>query len=192
MTALAHEIPRPGPASALAAALQARIPVLTTDRLTLRAPRLEDFALHAEIACSPRGAGIGGPMSRGEAWADFIQLTGTWLLRGHGAWTVTEGGTPVGFVLIGFEPGDEEPELGYMFTEAAEGRGLAQEAARAVIAHARDALKMTTLVSCVALDNDRSARLAERLGATRDAVVEATGDGATRIYRYDLTKGSAP
>lgn len=186
-----HEIPRPGPGAALAASLQAMIPVLTTDRTVLRAPRLTDFDTLAAIATGPRSAGIGGPMDRETAWAEFMQLTATWLLRGHGAWTVTQDGAAIGFVLIGFESGDMEPELGFLFSDAAEGRGLAFESANAALAHARDALGMTTLVSYVDRANTRSRALAERLGAAPDPVAGAALDGDTLVYRHHLTAGAS-
>lgn len=190
-----HEIPSYGPAATLAANLQALVPPLGTDRLLLRAPRIDDFDLFAGIACSGRGAGIGGPLSRDAAWAEFMQMTGTWYLRGHGCWTVCHSGRAIGFVLIGFEPGDLEPELGFLFDAGSEGRGFAFEAARAVMDHARDDLGLATLVSYVAQDNARSVSLALRLGGARDAAAEALLPEPdchdTRVYRYDLTQGAA-
>lgn len=189
-----HEIPGLGPLAALAGRMQALVPPLATERLLLRAPKIDDFDLFAGIAGSERGAGIGGPMEREAAWAAFMQMTGTWYLRGHGAWSICHGGRAVGFVLIGFEPGDREPELGFLLDAEAEGKGIAFEAARAVMAHARDDLGMTTLVSYVDGANARSISLALRLGARRDAEAEAAlpeADRGTRVYRHDLTKGPA-
>ncbi len=186
---LPHERPTASAAAAgLAARMAALIPVIETARCRLRAPRIDDFDAYAEIACSPRGRGIGGPMDRGAAWADFMQMCATWLLRGHGAWTVEGKDTDevLGFVLIGFEPGDLEPELGFAFREPAEGRGLAYEAAAAARKHGFEALRLPTLVSYVSEFNDRSSRLAERLGARRDVAGEAAlpPGGTTRIYRH--------
>ncbi len=186
---LPHEQPTASAeAAALAARIAALIPVLETERCRLRAPRIEDFASYAEIACSERGRGIGGPMDRRDAWADFMQLCATWLLRGHGTWTVVGKDTDdvLGFVLIGFEPGDLETELGYMFRKVAEGRGLAFEAVSAARDYGFKALKLPTMVSYTHDFNGRSHRLAERLGARRDTAGEAglpDGD-TTRIYRH--------
>lgn len=192
-----HETPATGPAAALAARMQAMVPTLRTARLILRAVRIEDFAAFAEIVLGPQGRFYGAPRTRDEAWGIFMQLSGTWYLRGHGAWTVTDrdAGTVLGFVHIGAEPGDMEPELGFVIAQAAEGRGLAFEAADAVKGHARDVLRLDRLVSYVDRANTRSARLAERLGARRCAVAEAAlpeADQAdTCVYRYDLTGDSA-
>ena len=134
-----HEIATPGPAADAAARMQAALPRLETARLILRAPRLEDFEIYARIGASDRGRHlVADNTDRAALWLDFTQMVATWLLRGHGVWTVEArtDGAVLGFVLIGFEPGDHEPELGYLFRETAEGRGYAQEAATAARDHA--------------------------------------------------------
>ena len=100
----ACEAPAKGAGAARAAAMAALVPQIETARLTLRAPRAEDFPLYAEILCSDRGRYMGGPFTRDEAWSDFTRIVAAWLLRGHGAWTVevTEAGRIAGFVLLGF------------------------------------------------------------------------------------------
>jgi RimJ/RimL family protein N-acetyltransferase len=185
---IACETPSTGVAANIAQSFAALVPVLKTDRLILRAPRVEDFAVYAETACSDRGAGIGGPMNRADAWWDFVQLASGWMLHGHGGWTIEgrETGETLGFVLIGLEPGDQEPELGYLLGAKAEGRGIAQEAARAVLAFARDTLKCKTLVSYIDAANARSIRVAERLGAQRDGDVTFEGETAL-VCRHNLT-----
>jgi RimJ/RimL family protein N-acetyltransferase len=162
-----HERHISGPAADFASTLAAQLPVIETARLRLRAPRLSDFDAWAEIFCGPAGLHLGGPFTRDDAFTEFAAACGTWLLRGHGLWTVEPrvGGTVLGFVLIGFEPGDQEPELGYLFRPTAEGQGYATEAAAALRDHAFGALGLDRLVSYVALENARSARVAERLGA---------------------------
>jgi RimJ/RimL family protein N-acetyltransferase len=171
MTRAPHERPIPGPADDFAATLSAQLPVLDTARLRLRATRLEDFDAWAEIFCGPAGPHLGGPFDRDDAFTEFAATCGLWLLRGHGLWTVElkAGGAVLGFVLIGFEPGDQEPELGYLFRPSAEGQGFATEAAATLRDHAFGALGMDRLVSYIAPENPRSARVAERLGAVRAA-----------------------
>ncbi|WP_209313559.1 GNAT family N-acetyltransferase [Jannaschia formosa] len=174
-------IPLPPAAAARAAALRSAVPVLRTARCVLRAPELGDFdALHA-ILGSERGADMGGPFTREETWSDLCGQTATWLLRGHGMWTVEHAGAAAGFVLIGTEPGDREHELGWLLTAEHEGRGLAFEAASAARDHARGALALPSLVSYVAIGNRRSERLAERLGARADGTLY---DGAVAVWRH--------
>ena len=179
-----HEQSLSGPAADFGATLRAALPVLETKRLRLRAPRIEDFEAYAQIATSPRGSFILDEPTREAAWFDFAHMTATWLLRGHGLWAVEMKASEdlLGFVLLGFEPGDHEPELGYMFLPAAEGQGFAAEAAAAAKAHGLAVLP--SLVSTIDYDNVRSIALAERLGGVRDRAAEAAHDHAIQVYRY--------
>ncbi len=187
MTAF-HETAPQGPTAALAAAMQALVPVLETPRLTLRAPAIGDFDAFARMLLGPQGRHYGACRSRAEAWAEFIQLTGTWYLRGHGAWTVTDrtDGTVLAFIQIGAEPGAAEPELGFLVSEAAEGQGIGREAAEAVRAQALGPFALPALVSYVDPANARSIALVERLGATRDPAAEATLPDGDRplVFRH--------
>ena len=168
-----------------AAEFAALIPTLETERLTLRAPKPADFPLYADIRCGERGVGIGGPFKRDDAWWDFVQLASGWVLHGHGGWAVeTKDGALVGFALIGFEPGDQEPELGYLFAKSAEGNGYATEAAGAVKAYAFNDLRLPTLVSYITIGNARSERVAERLGATKQGTLTYGDDTPVSVFRH--------
>lgn len=164
-----HEQPPSGIASAVAANVAAQVPTLMSDVLMLRAPRTEDFTLYADITCSERGQYMGGPMSREDAWWDFIQLASGWMLHGHGGWSIEDldSGDLLGFVIIGLEPGDAQIELGFLVGEDHEGLGIAYEAAQLARAFAFDTLKLDQLASYIHKDNARSIALAERLGAER-------------------------
>lgn len=186
MTAF-HETPTTGPCAEIAASFQALVPVLETDRLVLRAPRIEDFQPFADAVLSERGHFFGHHDNRESAWYDFIQLNVTWMLRGHGAWAITDrtDGALYGFVHIGAEPGDMEAELGYLVTAEGEGRSIAYEACRAACDYAYGTLGFKTLVSCVDPANARSAALAKRLGASRDSMAEtALGADTNHVYRH--------
>ena len=114
-------------------------------------------------------------MSREDAWLDFAQMVAGWMLRGHGLWSVERraDGALIGFVPLGFEPGDREPELGFLFLAEAEGQGYAREAAEAARDFAFGASSAgAPLVSYVAPENLRSIRLAERLGARREPALD--------------------
>lgn len=190
MTALQtypHEVPPTGLSAAFAAELQAQLPRLDTERLILRAPGISDFAAYREIVMSERAAFmVDEPMDREDAWLDFAQCVAGWLLRGHGLWTISarDGGEVLGFVVICMEFGDREPELGWFVTEAAEGQGFAYEAAKAARAYGIGPLGLASLVSYVDLGNARSIRLAERLGARRDAAAEAEFEEPILVYRH--------
>jgi RimJ/RimL family protein N-acetyltransferase len=184
MTFACETMPRAIPAQ-VADSFAALIPTLETERLTLRAPTPADFPLYADIMCGPRSDGMGGPYSREDAWWDFAQLASGWVLHGHGGWAVTtKDGALIGFALIGFEPGDQEPELGYLFAESAEGNGYATEAAGAVKAYAFNDLRLPTLVSYITIGNARSERVAERLGATKQGTLTFGDDTPVSVFRH--------
>lgn len=185
------EAPITEPAAALAARFSELVPELVTKRLTLRAPTLSDFPTYAEILMGDRAEGLGGPFDREEALLDFSQYVAGWLLRGTGLWAVERRSDEalIGFVLVGMEFGDQEPELGYLFTAEVEGEGYATEAAEAARDFALQDLELPILVSCVDPANTRSALLAERLGAFVDP--EAS-DPATNIWRHAPKKADRP
>lgn len=195
MTARPHEVPPEGLMAALAARLAAVVPVVETARTRLRAPSLGDLPAWREILESDRARFMDGPYSRDDAFAELAMSAGSWLLRGHGAWTVEDRATGevLGFVLVGLEPSDREPELGFFLRAGAEGRGLAHEAAGA----ARDwawAQGLGSLVSYVDPANARSARLAARLGARRDPEAEAayagTPEAGIAVWRHPRPEGT--
>ncbi len=157
------------------------IPTLTTERLTLDAPTVEDFEGYAAIVTGPRGVGIGGPLSREEAWLDYAQMVAGWVLRGYGALTVRPRGQRdyLGTVLVHHEHGDPEPELGALLAAEAEGRGIAFEAGQALLAWAWRATSLPTLVSYMDPDNHSAHRAVERLGGT-----PTEGPEGVLTYRY--------
>jgi RimJ/RimL family protein N-acetyltransferase len=181
-----HLTPIPGPAADLAARLRAALPVLETGRCLLRAPVLEDAPAWIEIMVPDAEGHLGGPHDADGAFREFAATVGTWLLRGHGLWTVTDhAGAVLGFVLVGFEPGDAEPELGFLFRAHARGQGYAAEAAAAARDHALGALGLPGLVSYIAPGNAASRRLAERLGARFEgAVAYDTDPEPAEIWRH--------
>ena len=190
---LPHEQPASGAPAEFATFLRAALPRLEAERLVLRAPQIEDFQVYAEIAEGEGGRFLIDEPSREAAWFDFTQVVATWLLRGHGLWTVETHADArvVGFVLIGFEPGDHEAELGYLFRDDAQGQGYATEAAAAARDHAFDVMGFPTLVSTIDDENAASIRLAERLGASRDAAAEAAHDNAILVYRHPRPEAAA-
>lgn len=176
-------MPRPctiaarGPQSPIAQAVVGCVPVLEGARVRLRAPHLADFGAYARIMTADQGF-MGGPFSDADAWADFCNYIAGWMLRGCGLWAVeTQDATLLGFVTLGFEWGDEEPELGWILLPEHRGQGFATEAA----ALARDwgLLRVDSLVSYTDPENHASHAVAQRLGARRDPAEEA------RIAEWD-------
>ena len=108
-------------------------------------------------------------------------------------WAVTRHDDDTALGLVGpWTPPDwPEAEIGWMIlSDAAEGTGIATEAAKAAVAHAYDSLGWDTVVSYIAPDNTRSIRLAEKLGAVLDP--QAAGPKPdTLVYRHPIPKGQA-
>ncbi len=163
------------------------IHTLTTDRLTLRAPRWSDFDAYAAFRGDPaRTRFLGGPFSRDEAFDQMCELVGHWQLRGFGRWMVADADTdvPLGVVGLYYPPSWPEPEIAWSVFAEGEGRGIAREAAIAARRHAYETLGWTTAISLIAEDNHRSRALAERLGARRDGVFDNPHGAPAPIWRH--------
>jgi RimJ/RimL family protein N-acetyltransferase len=175
----------------LAEALGKLVPVIETERLRLRAPRLADYPAYEAVFTSDRAVFMDGPFSAEEAFNDFCQAVAGWMLRGAGAWTITAKGeeAALGWIYLWQEFGDPEPELGWVLTKAAEGHGYAMEAARAVLPRALASYGSGGVVSYIDAANHRSARIATALGGQRDLATEAAlGDAELHIYRHHAPK----
>jgi len=160
-------------------------PTLHTDRLILRGPEAADVEhIVAFYADAERSKGFGGPLPRDEAWRWFASVIGHWHLRGYGFWTVTKDGAPCGFVGIWYPEGWPEPELGWIAFEGFEGQGIAFEAALAVREHAYANMGFTTLTSNIIPGNDRSVKLAERLGAVHETTYDNINMGTEMLFRH--------
>lgn len=145
-------------------------PVIETERLILRPNRPEDFDAYAAFYATDRARLRGGVKTRAQAWIQFAAEIGHWSLRGYGFWAVENkaAGAYCGQVGLWNPEGWAEPEIGWLMMEGFEGKGYAHEAALRARAYAYDTLGWTRAASCISEGNDRSIRLAERMGATFD------------------------
>ncbi|WP_299773456.1 GNAT family N-acetyltransferase [uncultured Tateyamaria sp.] len=168
-------------------------PTLETERLILRAPELSDFDALAAFYASPRSSFVGGPQSRELSWRALALEAGHWVLRGFGRWTLIEKttNTPVGIVGLWHPEGFPERELGWDLFDGATGKGYATEAAIAARSYAYDTLGWTTLTSLIAIDNEGSRRVAERLGATYDSDFTHERHGPMQLWRHPGPEGRA-
>lgn len=143
-------------------------PVLTTERLILRAPGPQDWPLWRDFIATDRARFVGGPVGPDKAWRAFGHVIGHWVLRGFGSFVFCARGGDRALGLTGpwFPEGWPEPEIGWtLWDSTREGQGYAAEAATAALGHAFRTLGWTTAVSYIAPDNTRSQALARRLGA---------------------------
>ncbi len=159
---------------------------LVTERLRIRGPRPSDFeALLAAIWSCPAVMRMVGdePRPRGLAAERFAWSCDLFTRTGMALWTVErrEDGEILGdcgvIPLAGRGP---EIELGYRLRASAWGQGLATEAARAAMAHARaprdeGGLGLTRLVAVTHLDNHASQRVLAKLGFTAAGTSDCYG-----------------
>jgi len=161
---------------------------LETGRLLLRQLREADVEpLMGFYADEPRSRFVsgGGGATREETWRRVALLLGHWALRGHGFGAVEEKASEAfaGCVGLWRPEGWPELEVGWWLLREHEGRGYATEAARAARDHAYDALKARTLVSYIHPDNEPSKRVAARLGAALEGVIEFRGT-PVEVHRH--------
>lgn len=163
------------------------IPTIETPRLTLGGFAMDHFEAFRDFVRTERSRFLGGPTEDPrDAWDSCMIHLGQWLARPAGAWFVRETGTgaPAGRVGLWWPIDRGEPELAWCLYDGFEGRGLAAEAARA----ARDWLAanagLTGLASFIAPENERSARLALRLGATCERRIESPDRPPVDLWRH--------
>lgn len=168
-------------------------PVLETDRLRLRAHRVEDYPALLELWSDDRVVRfIGGKPANGEeAWARLLRYAGLWALMGFGYWVVEEKATGAYLGECGFAEYHRgitpsivgRPEAGWVFSPAAHGRGYATEAMRAVLEWGRQHFGNDGAVCLINPENEASLRVAEKLGFVEETRVIFHGRPAILLAR---------
>jgi RimJ/RimL family protein N-acetyltransferase len=150
------------------------VPVIETERLTLRPHRPADFAACAEMWGDPLVTRyIGGrPFSGEEVWARILRYVGHWQWMGFGFWAIEVKTTGAFAGEVGFAEFKREmepalrgaPEIGWVLAPHAQGRGYAIEAVRAVVAWGEEHLSAPRTVCLIHPENLRSIRIAQQCG----------------------------
>jgi RimJ/RimL family protein N-acetyltransferase len=153
---------------------QPAIPVLQTDRLTLRGHRREDLKNCIEMWTNPAVTRyIGGrAFTPEEVWTRILRYVGHWTLLGFGYWLVSDKASGAFLGEVGFanferdlEPSfGDAPEAGWIVTPEARGRGYAMEAIRAAHAWINAAYPARRTVCMIDHDNVISHQIAQRCG----------------------------
>lgn len=162
------------------------MPTFETERLILRPYRLEDFDRCVELSQDERVMRYitGTPATRQETWVCMMRWTGMWHHLGFGFLVIEEKETGRVIGEAGFqemhrnmEPSIEGTlEAGWRLEPAAQGRGYATEALRALISWADDRFPGKTMSCIIHPDNAASLRVAEKLGFRETARTSCNGD----------------
>ena len=138
-----------------------RIPVLKTERLTLRAPRPEDVTAIALLANDRRIAENTARLPHPYGVSDaehFVAIVNQ--REGEACFVIMLDDTLIG--ICGVDPREDGPELGYWLGASYWGRGFATEAVRALIDHAFGDLQHETLQAGARVSNPASRRVLEK------------------------------
>lgn len=155
------------------------IPTLETERLRLRAHRLDDFEAMAALWREPAVVRFigGSPLTREAAWIRFLRASGLWHHLGFGFFAVEDKATGALVGEAGFHdlrrdlvPSIEGTmEAGWVLGTAFQGRGLAEEAMRAALLWAHTHGVGERLTCIIHPDHGASLRVAQKLGFTETA-----------------------
>jgi RimJ/RimL family protein N-acetyltransferase len=158
-------------------------PVLETERLVLRAPRIEDAKTVAALANDRRIAENTLRIPHPYRYADAMQWIAAANVRpGDETFLIFRGDDVVGACGFDLREGPE-PEIGYWLGAPYWGNGYATEAVRALIDHAFTARGHAGLHSGARVSNPASRRVLEKCGFQWSGVA---------LYRFHAIKSSAP
>jgi RimJ/RimL family protein N-acetyltransferase len=143
----------------------------------MRAFRRDDLEAMAEMLGDASVAlYLGGvPATREESWRKLMMAVGQWPLLGLGYWAVEtkDEGKFVGQIGFGIFERQiiaqyaELPEMGWIFSPAVHGRGIALEAGKAALDWLEATRGSTESWAIISPENAASLKLAERLGFER-------------------------
>jgi RimJ/RimL family protein N-acetyltransferase len=158
------------------------VPLLETERMTLRAPRQDDAEAIAILANDLRIAVNTSRIPRPYGVEDAEEfVAGVNRRAGEACFVVVQAGRPVG--ICGIDPRPDGAELGFWLGAPYWGAGFATEAVRAVIDHAFGDLDHETLAAGARVSNPASRRVLEKCAFQWTAV---------RLTRIPAIHSAAP
>jgi RimJ/RimL family protein N-acetyltransferase len=150
------------------------VPILESERLILRAHRLDDFEALAAMWADPLiTRHIGGrPFTEEESWSRLLRYAGHWHLLRFGYWVIEEKASgafagEIGFANYkrGLEPTlDGMPEMGWALASRVHGKGYATEAGQTVLTWGDANLGAPRTACIIHPMNALSIRVAEKCG----------------------------
>jgi RimJ/RimL family protein N-acetyltransferase len=167
-------------------------PTIETERLVLRAYRLEDFPHLVAAWADPEVVRhIGRPSTEEESWTRLLRNIALWPMLGYGYWAATEktSGRYIGDVGLAdfkreIEPSIKGvPEIGWVLARWSHGRGYATEAALAALRWLEGALGPQRTVCIINDDNHASLRVADKCGYREFARTQYKGSPVVMLER---------
>ena len=164
------------------------IEVLRTQRLILRHLNEDDAAFVLELLNEP--GFIGNIGDRGVRDLDGARRYVTegpgasYQKYGYGLWATVlrESGEVIGICGLVKREGLEDADVGYAFLERAWGKGYAQEAAAATLAHAREVIGLAKVVAITTPTNLGSIAVLEKIGMKAAGTVQLPGHAGESAY----------
>lgn len=160
---------------------------LETERLFFRMWKQEDFPAFSQYFSSKEQTRfLGGVKKPEEAWRLMASYVGHYMLNGYSYLAMEDksSGQLVGTVGLWNSTPWPEPELGYWLLPESQGQGFGLEAGLAVKEFAYQQHNISSLVSYIDAENEASKKLALRIGAQLDGVIELLDFGPHEVYRY--------
>jgi len=174
-------------------AIQRMMPELETARLRYRIPRPPDLDAMLVLVGDPDvmkylGVNPGTILTREEAKSTLERMIEFWAEHGFGRWVVTSKADDKLIGLCGFRLLDDTPELFYAFARASWGKGLATEAARALLRYGFEDLGFERIVAAVRPANIASINVLTKVGMRYEKEISHYGINAVRylITRDDF------
>jgi ribosomal-protein-alanine N-acetyltransferase len=145
-------------------------PIIETRRLRLRPPSAADLEPWTErIFADPEvtryvPSRIVEPQARAERM--LAAISDSWARRGYGIWLVTdkEAGELIGHCGLGHLPDTDEVEIDYALAQAHWGKGIATEAAQAVLRFGFASAGLELIIGLAVPENIASRRVLEHVG----------------------------
>jgi [ribosomal protein S5]-alanine N-acetyltransferase len=161
--------------------------VLETERLVLRRWRDGDDVAAAPIYAKPRVMRYipSGTWDLDRTKAFVARMRALEKTQGYGFYPVVlkESGAIVGHAGLGRLEATPEVELAYIFDEPHWGKGLATEAARAILAHGFGAIGLERIVAVAFPENERSIAVMKRCGMRYAGVARHFGRD---VVKYEI------
>lgn len=162
-------------------------PVIDTERLRLRPHQTDDLADCVAMWSDPAVVRytLGEPSPPQRTWLRILAYRGHWALLSYGYWVVEEKSSGRYVGELGFADFKRDmvpsiegmPELGWALVPRFHGKGYATEALRAAVAWGDDHFAQARTVCIIHRDNQRSFRVAEKLGYK--AIFSTIGTGVS-------------